>query len=134
MQPDPVGSGASTQKIKKMRSLGMASGALSLVSALIIVWTLFQPDVMYAVILAIAAFCSLLVAIYQAFNFYLGRDIVEPRTTRALGDDPQPDDRIYTRPASVLNQATHDTADLSIQTVTEHTTRTLEPVERERLK
>jgi len=144
MQPDPVGTGAAgplaisqltrMQKIKKMRSLGMASGVFSLLSAVILILTLFKPDVMYAGALAVAAICSLLVAIYQGFNSYLGRDIFEPPATRSLGDDAQPDHRIYTPPASVLNRALYDTADLSIPTVTEGTTRTLEPVERQRLK
>ena len=74
--------------------------------------------------------CSLLVAIYQAVNSYFGRDIFEPPTTRSLSYDAQPDDRIYMPPGSVLNRALYDPADLSIPTVTDGTTRTLEPVER----
>lgn len=62
---------------------------------------------------------------------YCGRICVN----RAAGDNTsslnrQPD-RLYERPAAVLDQVPSDTADLSVPTVAEHTTRTLEPVDRE---
>jgi hypothetical protein len=132
--PVAIGTGHHKQKFKKTQTAGVASGAFSLVSAVIILWTLSRPDVQYGRILAIAALCSLLVAAYQAFNFYLGRDIFDLPATRAHSDDGQPDDQIYTPPMSVLEPASFNTADLSISSVTEHTKRTLEPIEQQRGK
>lgn len=124
IQPGPAG---------KIRIAGVTSGALALVSALILIWALMQPDTRYEAILTIAALCSLLVAAWQAYNVYLGYKISEPRPAPAR-DDGQPDYRINTPLVSALEQASFNTADLPISSITEHTTRTLEPVERRQPK
>lgn len=143
-QPDPAAAGAIAvrqmtrmQKIRKMKTLGVASGAFSLVAAAILIWTIFQPDVMYRPILTIAAICSLLIAISQAINFFLGREIFEPPSSRA--QTPLLTKEGWLSEAktgwfSPPGLAPQDTTDLSVPSVTEGTTRTLQPVERQRVE
>lgn len=58
------------QKLHKMRSLEAVSAGLALTAATIIIGILSTGR--NAEMLPLAAFCCLLVAVYQAVNFYLG--------------------------------------------------------------
>lgn len=135
MQPGPtaVAGPNASREIKKTRIASVTIGAFSLVSAVILIWTLLQPDARYEGRLAVAAAFSLLVAAYQAYTLYLGLNISEARSA-PVRDDARPDDLIYSQPRPAIGQASFQTADLPISSVTEHTTRTLEPVERQRPK
>ncbi len=130
LQPYPMRAVDELQRTKSERTAGAAIGAISLVSAVMLIWTLRQPDARYEWILAVAMVSSLLVAAYHAYNLYLGYNAPRPNSAPDR-DDAKSADTIYTPPISALDQGSFDTADLPISSVTEHTTRTLEPVERQ---
>lgn len=117
------------QKIARMRLLGVISGAMSLVSAIIIVTILAQAPGAYRFEMSIAALLSVLVTIYQVIMFSLGRKIFNPQIEAAHTTAPPV---LNERTTNVLDLPPADTAEFAVPSVTEETTRHLDPVERKR--
>ena len=117
------------QKVQRMRILELISAGLSITSfALIVLFLSGRAD---RGLLNLAALCAILVTFYQILNFYLGYT-VERRKRRSLHATSEPvPPSIADRHAPELNPA--DTAPFSdVQSVTENTTRHLDPQLRDR--
>jgi hypothetical protein len=111
------------QKIEKIRILEAVSAGLSLTSAAIIISILAGGD---RQILFLAAFCCILVAVYQMINIYLGyklqHRIVRSHTASTGEMESNDEKRAPALGASAATQVANS------QSVTENTTELLEPV------
>jgi hypothetical protein len=117
------------QKIGKMRVLEAVSAGLSLTSAAIIISILAGGDMK---ILFLAAFCCILVAVYQVVNFYLGYKL-QPRADQSRAENADEIKRIAEKRINALN-AGETTDFVNGASVTENTTKNLEPIPREKNK
>ena len=118
------------QKINKMRVLQVVSAGLSVTSAAIILSVLAGGDVK---ILFLAALCSIVVAAYQIVNLYLGYKVHQRTDQRRTDNAESRAATIAEKPLNTLNAA--DTTDfVNVSSVTENTTKNLEPVTREKTR
>lgn len=113
------------ERIKKIRALEAVSAGLSLTSAAIIIG--FLSTGRNGELLFLAAFCALLVAVYQAINFYLGYTL-QHRIDRSRKESnvqiPSPNETRKLESAD-LNQFP------GAPSVIENTTDLLEPIPRQ---
>jgi hypothetical protein len=121
------------QKVRKMRILELVSAGLSITSVALIIAFLTGSGARQ--LLNLAVLCGILVTLYQIFNFYLGTSIERKKQARDTHTtnppDPQPSIAEPTAPS--LPQA--DTMRFSdVSSVTEGTTRHLDPQLRDREK
>ena len=117
------------QKIGKMRVLEAVSAGLSLTAAAIIISILAGGDMK---ILFLAAFCCILVAVYQVVNFYLGYKL-QPRTDQRRPENEEEIKTIAGKGINALNAG--ETIDfVNRASVTDNTTKNFEPVLREKNK
>ena len=114
------------ERILKMRILGLIGGGLSIGTAAIIFSFLFTGA--NRQLLFLAAFASLIVAAYQAVNFYLGYRVFKRPTVSDEAATEQ--NHIAGKPPPVLSRA-NDEAFTAPGSVTEGTTQRLDPVRRE---
>ena len=122
------------QQIARMRILGVVSGGLTAVAAFIIILSIIleggRPDTFR---LMVAGLMCVLVTVYQAINFYLGRKIFRPPTANpTLEPAAAPSAESVYHPTDVLQMPPAKTSDFAVPTVTEDTTRRLDPTERGR--
>jgi hypothetical protein len=121
-KPKLFGKLSREQKIGKMRVLEMVSAGLSLTSAAIIISILAGGD---KKILFLAAFCSILVFVYQLINFYLGYKI-HSKPDQKRSENNEQLGAISEKKLGALKAA--DTSDfVQRASVTENTTKDLEP-------
>lgn len=113
------------EKIRKMRVLEAVSAGLSLTSAAIVTSVLVAgTDVQ---LLFLAAFCCVVVAVYQIVNFYLGYKLHE-RIDQSRTDTP---DKINAAEETFGKLSAADTTPfVNRASVIENTTELLEPVPR----
>ena len=130
--PKLIGRMTRAQQIARMRILGVVSGGLSAVAAFIIILSIIleggRPDTFP---LMVAGLMCVLVTIYQAINFYLGRKIFRPPTAEPTLEPATAPEPMY-HPTDVLQMPPAKTSDFAVPTVTEDTTRRLDPTERGR--
>ena len=111
------------QKIGKMRVLETVSAGLSMTSAAIIISVLAGGDIK---ILFLAAFCCLIVAVYQAVNFYFGYKLHKKADQKLTEDEIK---TIAEKRINALN-AGEKTEFVNRQSVTENTTELLKSISR----
>lgn len=114
------------QKIRKMRILEALSAGLSLTSAAIIIALLNGAGDIQ--MLTLAAFCCIVVAVYQGVNFYLGYKL-QQRTDRSRTGDPNVLDDSRTT-ARRLSAADTNLFVGGAPSAVENTTQLLDPVPR----
>ena len=113
------------EKIRKMRILEAVSAGLSLTAGALITSVLVAgADIQ---LLFLAAFCCVLVAVYQTINFYLGYKL-QQRIERSRS---MPSDKILTAAEDFKSLSAADTtAFVNHASVIENTTELLEPLPR----
>ena len=114
------------EKIRKMRILEALSAALSLTSAAIIYS--FVASGRNAGLLFLAAIFCVVVAVYQAVNFYLGYNL-QRRIDRGRQDTESTVHLTEDQTAGELNSADRFES-AQVQSVVENTTKLLDPVPR----
>jgi len=112
------------EKIEKIRILEAVSAGLSLTSAAIIISILAGGG--DTQMLFLAAFCCLLVAVYQTINFYLGYKL-QQRSGRSRAESTDEIETNVEQRVKALS-ASDATQLASRHSVTENTTELLEPV------
>ena len=112
------------QKIEKIRILEAVSAGLSLTSAAIIISILAGGDKQ---ILFLAAFCCILVAVYQMVNFYLGYKLQQKAGQSRTEKIDEIQSIVTGKRVNVLN-ASETTQFVDPPNVTENTTELLEPI------
>lgn len=110
------------QKIEKIRILEAISAGLSLTSTAIIISILAGGDVK---MLFLAAFCCIVVAIYQVINFYLGYKL-QQKTIQNRAENIDETEQIAGKRVNTLNAA-DTTQFINQQSIIENTTELLEP-------
>jgi len=115
------------QKIEKIRILEAVSAGLSLTAAAIILSILAGGD---RQMLFLAALCCVLVAVYQAINFYLGYKLqqrIKHSSTESTNDGIDSREVIAETRVNALGASNPDQF-IGPQGVTENTTELLDPV------
>ena len=113
------------EKIRKMRVLEAVSAALSLTAGAIITSVLAGTDTQ---LLYLAAFCCVIVAVYQMVNFYLGYKL-QHRIDRSRSA-PANEIKATEESLGMLNAA-DTTPFVNRASVVENTTQLLEPIPHE---
>lgn len=111
------------QKIEKIRILEAVSVGLSLTSSAIIISVLAGGGNIQ--LLFLAAFCGILVAVYQGVNIYLGYKL-QQKTVQSRTENTDKNEQIAGKKINALNAA-DTTRFVDRQSVTENSTELLEP-------